>query len=503
MKSRVFSPQRIFGLVAASFTLATIGCADDPGRRPPILQPSTPAPAVGVSSDGSPIGSDTYLRTADELDQLLAPVALYPDPLLGLILPASTLPDEISAAAAFLDRGGPPENAESQGWDASVAGLTHYPEVLRWLEENHDWTAQLGDTFRVQPADVMAAVQRLRDRARESGALATGPEQVVTVDDSIIYIEPADPDIIYVPYYDPDVIFFGPRRMSTPFVSFSIGFTTGAWLAYDCDWHRHRIWRGDFYRGGHPVWRVPDSGREWGPNPPNLYAWQPPPRRVPPHHAPDRHEPPPPVVHPQPPRPAPRPTDHPTGRPPRPIPSKTPEPEHHNPPAPTPANHPDHDNHSTPPPGHHASPAPAPQPAPAKDRDDDSHDTHTRTRGNPNPPRADAHPQPEPDIRGRKPAAPAPSPAPVVVKPPTQPAPAPTVPPPAPRPTPKPAPRPTPAPPAKHQGPPAKTPAPAPAPPRAQPPPAPAPNPRDNHHDSSTQTDKKDDDSKKKDSDRR
>ncbi len=155
-------------------------------------------------------------RTPAQLEQLAAPIALYPDPLVGSILAASTYPLEVVEAARWLDD---PENAaltgdalaaalEAQPWDRSVKSLVPFAAVVRLMDTDLEWTEQLGDAFLAQPAEVMDAVQRLRQRALAQGTLRSTPQQTVTSDENGITIEPASPDLVYVPYYVPAI--YGP-----------------------------------------------------------------------------------------------------------------------------------------------------------------------------------------------------------------------------------------------------------------------------------------------------
>ncbi|HSY53393.1 MAG TPA: DUF3300 domain-containing protein, partial [Opitutaceae bacterium] len=144
----------------------------------------------------------------EDLDQLLAPIALYPDPLIALILPASTVPSDVTLAAGYLNENGDPAQIDNQGWDASVKALAHYPDVIKWMAANLEWTQAVGDAFVQQPADVMKSIQQLRARARAAGTLVdTAQQQVVMDDDGNISIVPAQPEIIYVPEYDPDAVY--------------------------------------------------------------------------------------------------------------------------------------------------------------------------------------------------------------------------------------------------------------------------------------------------------
>ena len=161
-----------------------------------------------------PAASATLLNPA-QLDQLTAPIALYPDPLLGQILAAATYPLEIVEAARWLRD---PTNAALKGselaaaleplsWDQSVKSLIPFPDALRNLDNNLEWTEQLGDAFLAQQADVMDSIQRLRQQAAAAGSLRSTPQQVVTNQDNEISIEPANPEVVYVPYYVPAEVF--------------------------------------------------------------------------------------------------------------------------------------------------------------------------------------------------------------------------------------------------------------------------------------------------------
>src|SRR5208282_1120836 len=118
----------------------------------------------------------------DQLDQLIGPIALYPDPLVALILPASTVPSDISLAAQYLAANGDPSQIDSQPWAQSVKGLAHYPEVLKWMNDNPDWTRALGAAFAMQPADVMKSVQQLRAKALAAGTLRSTAQQNIDME---------------------------------------------------------------------------------------------------------------------------------------------------------------------------------------------------------------------------------------------------------------------------------------------------------------------------------
>ncbi|HTP66610.1 MAG TPA: DUF3300 domain-containing protein, partial [Geobacteraceae bacterium] len=187
--------------------------------------------------------SGGYLFTPEELDELLAPIALYPDPLIAQILPAATFVDQIDEAARYVNQYGP-AGIENQPWDVSVMAVAHYPDILTMMDRKYDWTVSLGQAFINQEQDVMDAIQRLRAAAEAEGNLASTPQQEVYDEDGAIRIVPADPAMIYIPQYDPLVIYQEPSP-SYGFITFSIGLTIGAWLDRDCDWHGRRV----FYHG--------------------------------------------------------------------------------------------------------------------------------------------------------------------------------------------------------------------------------------------------------------
>ena len=230
------------------------------------LPAQTPAPVVDAS------------RTPEELDQMLAPIALYPDALVALILPAATAPTDIVLAARFLSANGPSANVDVQPWDESVRALAHYPDVVKWMDENLEWTMTLGTAFTQQPADVMKAIQRLRAKARAEGVLIDTPQQQVVLDDDAICIEPTQPDVIYVPSYDPELVFWAREPLlNRPYLTFGLGYSIGVWLNFDCDWRHHNVWvrqhPRDWDRRPEAVrpptfWRPDNDGHAWRPPPP-------------------------------------------------------------------------------------------------------------------------------------------------------------------------------------------------------------------------------------------
>lgn len=168
---------------------------------------------VGVRAQDYKDSYSQQTFSQEELAQMLAPIALYPDALLTQILMAATYPFEIAEAERWITRNpylkgdALDEALSAKDWDVSVLALCHYPKVLTMLSENLSWTASVGDAFANQEEDVMDTIQELRARARAAGNLASSPEQQVIVEDRYIRIEPAAPEYIYIPAYDPYYVY--------------------------------------------------------------------------------------------------------------------------------------------------------------------------------------------------------------------------------------------------------------------------------------------------------
>lgn len=203
---------------------------------------------VPVDDQGNPLGSaeesavtgfgdaeQAVVLGAGELDELVGPVALYPDDLLAIVLPASTYPLEIVQAARFLEQHEQDSTLQpNEDWDESVTALLNYPEVLRMMNDDIDWTWKLGDAVVNQQADVIAAVESFRDRAYAAGNLKSDQRQTVSEDDGIIEIVPVDEDIIYVPYYEPEqvvvrqvtpVYYYYPRPYPVYYYPYPVGYS--------------------------------------------------------------------------------------------------------------------------------------------------------------------------------------------------------------------------------------------------------------------------------------
>ena len=233
-----------------------------------IARAQTPVP---------PPAPEVQMRSSAELDQMLGPIALYPDPLIAQILPAATLPTDIVLADRYVNGGGDPNLIDEQPWDPSVKALARYPTVLRWMDDNLGWTTAVGQAFLAQQPDVMDSIQRLRAQAQALGNLQTTPQENVIADDGSIEILPANPQEIYVPVYQPEVVYFR-RAYGNPFISFGAGFAVGLWLNHDCDWHNHHliVWGQDQQRP--PDWWYRRPGQRPLIEADHATIWQP--RRV-------------------------------------------------------------------------------------------------------------------------------------------------------------------------------------------------------------------------------
>ncbi|HZQ60764.1 MAG TPA: DUF3300 domain-containing protein, partial [Casimicrobiaceae bacterium] len=262
-----------------------MGQAEIVRSAPPISAPagSYPAPSYGAPTDSYPSGAPAASFSQEQLDALLAPVALYPDQLLAQVLMAATFPLDVVEAARFVQqnpnlKGAALDNAlGSKPWDPSVLSLAAFPQVLQMMNERLDWTRQLGDAFLADQDRVMQTVQDLRQRAQAAGNLTDTPQQHVVVEDRAIYIEPAQPDVVYVPYYNPTVVYgswwapayvpFYWRPATIAVVGGVIGFSTAYYITHNHwgwarpDWRSRHI-AIDFNRGNFFIERRPYY-RQW------------------------------------------------------------------------------------------------------------------------------------------------------------------------------------------------------------------------------------------------
>ncbi len=188
--------------------------------------------------------------TPDEMDELLAPIALYPDPLLAQILPAATFPDQIDAAQSCLQGRVDPALIDNQPWDVSVKSVAHYPDVLAMLHNDKEWAVAVGQAYACQQQAVFASTQRLRVRAYQAGNLVTTVQQrVVVTNDGTVLIVPAQAQQIYVPVYHPQEVYVARQPDHTDaLIAFTVGLLIGSWLDRDVDWSHHCVyyhgWRG-------------------------------------------------------------------------------------------------------------------------------------------------------------------------------------------------------------------------------------------------------------------
>ncbi len=223
---------------------------------------SSTAPASGYSGQGAP-------SSAQELQSLVAPIALYPDALVAQILSAATFPDQIAVAANWMQQNknltgsALGQAVNGQSWDPSVKALTQFPSVLHNMAQNLVWTSQLGEAYHNQASEVMAAVQTLRAQAKAAGNLKTTPQQTVTTQSQggtqVIVIQPANPQVVYVPEYNPTVIYGTPYTtpgystgdlVATGLLSFGAGMAVGAMMSGGCCGWGYNSWNCNWYHGG-------------------------------------------------------------------------------------------------------------------------------------------------------------------------------------------------------------------------------------------------------------
>src|SRR5271168_1066420 len=238
-------------------------------------QDPPPAPVYASQDGAAPVNPPSANQpvpaqlTPEQLQELVAPIALYPDALVAQILAASAYPTQIVEADRFLQQNpglkGKDLGAavDQKDWDPSVKALTQFPSVLSNLDKNLTWTSELGDANANQAEAVMDAVQFMRQKAESAGNLQTTPQQTVSNQGSNVVIQPADPEVVYVPTYDPGIIygypvglwpgFYYPWWGPGAFLSFGVGFGIGAfygfgwgWGGWGFDWGH----RGILYGGG-------------------------------------------------------------------------------------------------------------------------------------------------------------------------------------------------------------------------------------------------------------
>jgi uncharacterized membrane protein YgcG len=252
-------------LTACLLTLAISG-----GELQASAAQDAPAQPVYASQDPAPPQAQpsNAQLTPQQLQELVAPIALYPDALVAQILAASAYPTQIVEAERFLQQNpglkGKDLGAavDQQDWDPSVKALTQFPTVLANMDKNLSWTSELGDANSNQAAAVMDAVQYMRHKAQAAGHLSTNQQQVVTDEGPNVEIQPANPQVVYVPIYNPDFVYgypvgvwpgFYPWWGPGPFFSWGFGFGVGAFIGFGWGWGGWGFdWghRGILYGGG-------------------------------------------------------------------------------------------------------------------------------------------------------------------------------------------------------------------------------------------------------------
>jgi hypothetical protein len=253
-----------------------------------------PCAAMAQSANPPPAATPNQeLLKSEELDALVAPIALYPDTLLAIVLMASTYPLEVVQADRWVRenkklKGDQLKAAvDKQGWDESVKSLVATPSVLSMMSEKLDWTQKLGDAVLAQQPDVMDAVQRLRSRAQANNKLTSTKQQTVTVrqeqSKQVIVIEPTDPNTLYVPYYDPAVVYGGwPYPAYPPYyfpyagyvaagviatgLAFGAGYALGRWARGGNYWGGGVNWGNRNINVNRPV-NINNIGNNWQHNP--------------------------------------------------------------------------------------------------------------------------------------------------------------------------------------------------------------------------------------------
>jgi Protein of unknown function (DUF3300) len=293
MKSKLFQTL-LTGVMAAGMTfgadtqLHAASLLQDQGTQGPDMQKPSPDPGPAPISNQDPQYSEPQDQappsgqglspnrqyaplSAEQLHQLVAPIALYPDALVAQILSASAYATQIVEADRFLKENPNLKGQElgtavdRQDWDPSVKALCQFPSVLANLDRDLSWTQELGDANYNQSADVMQAIQIMRHKAQDAGNLRTTPQQRVYDRDDQVQIDPADPDVVYVPQYNPSYVYGYPVGVwpgfypwwgfGGPYISFGFGFPIAPFFGFGWGWHGWGIgwgFHGGVFFGGHP-----------------------------------------------------------------------------------------------------------------------------------------------------------------------------------------------------------------------------------------------------------
>jgi hypothetical protein len=259
---RLLASVMLLALVFAAAPRQLGAFQDQQVQQQPVDQSQSDQAQANQQSQGQ-----AYVaQTPEQLQQLVAPIALYPDSLVAQILAATTFPAEIVEADRYIQanpnlKGDDLAKAvDQQNWDPSVKALTAFPSVLGNMDKNISWTSSLGDAYYNQQQDVMDAIQVMRQKAQDAGNLKTTPQQTVQQQGSTIVIQPADPQVVYVPAYNPWVVYGYPVVAwpgwypypgiwyGGPFLSFGFGFPIGfyggygwGWNSWGFNWHNHYV----------------------------------------------------------------------------------------------------------------------------------------------------------------------------------------------------------------------------------------------------------------------
>jgi hypothetical protein len=238
------------------------------------------APLESIAQQSGSSSGQGVPLSADELQSLVAPIALYPDALVAQILGAATFPDQVAAAASWMQQNGwltgstLMQAVDAQTWDPSVKALTQFPSVLSNLAKNLSWTSALGEAYHTQTADVMSAIQVLRAKALAAGNLKSGSQiTVVQQSPQTIVIQSANPQVVYVPEYNPAVVYGYPyvtpgysaaAVVATGVLAFGAGIAVGAMMSggccgwgyssWNCGWHGGAVVYGNTAYYGNNAW---------------------------------------------------------------------------------------------------------------------------------------------------------------------------------------------------------------------------------------------------------
>ena len=255
--------------------------------------------ALAQEPGAQPPTDESKMLTKDELAKLVGKIALYPDDLVAIVLPASTYPLQVVEAARFLEEQKKDSSLKpNEKWDDSIVALLNYPQVVKLMNDDLDWTWKLGDAVINQRAEVLDAIQGFRDRAYAAGNLKSDDHQVVQNDDGAIAIKPADPQVVYVPYYEPSqVVVYQPTPVYSYYpygyplyyypypygYPFGVGFFWGVTSAFVIGWHSHYVHYYPCAYHGHPYYGHAYYGPNYVRNNVNVnvsvshgnYVWQP------------------------------------------------------------------------------------------------------------------------------------------------------------------------------------------------------------------------------------